>query len=54
MDADSLIGATSSISSDEEFEQHLKNLAMPPAIGHLLAVLAEHMGDELNLSVTHP
>ena len=54
MDADSLIGATSAISSDEEFTQHLDRLEMPPAVGHLLAVLCENMGDELNLSVTHP
>jgi hypothetical protein len=53
MDADSLIGATSSV-SDEEFEQHLQNLSLPPAIGHLVGVLVEHMGDELNLSITHP
>lgn len=54
MDADSLIGATSGVSSDEDFETHLANLDMPPAVGHLIGVLCEHMGDELNLSVTHP
>ncbi len=54
MDADSLIGATSSIGSDEELEEHLKNLALPEAIGHLLKVLVEEMGDEIGVSVTHP
>jgi hypothetical protein len=54
MDAHSLIGATSSIGSDEELEEHLKVLALPESIGHLLKVLIEHMGDEMNLTITHP
>jgi hypothetical protein len=54
MDADSLIGATSSIGSDEELEEHLKNLKVPPAIGQFLHTLIEHLGDEVNFSVTHP
>lgn len=54
MDAHTLIGATSSVGSDEELEEHLDNLGAPQAISHLLKVLIEHMGDEIGLSVTHP
>lgn len=55
MDAFSLIGATSGVSSDEEFfEEHLPGLDAPEAIVHLLRVLVEHMGDEVALTVTHP
>ena len=54
MDANTLIGATSNVSGDEELEEHLNNLAAPKAIAHLLQVLIEHMSDEIDLSITHP
>lgn len=54
MDALSLIHATSNCSSEEELPEHLKNLEAPPALGHLLQILIDHMADEVNASVTHP
>ena len=40
--------------SDEEFDEHIKNLNAPPALGNLLQVLIGSMSDEVNISITHP
>ena len=54
MNPQQLIAGTSNVGSDEEFEDHLKQLEAPPAISHLLAALIENMSDEVNLTITHP
>jgi len=54
MDAGSLIAATSNISSDDELPEHLDNLKIPPAAGLLLKDLAAHLGNEIDISLTHP
>jgi hypothetical protein len=54
MDAGSLIAATSNVSSDDELPEHLDNLKIPPAAGLLLKDLAAHLGNEIDISLTHP
>jgi len=54
LDAQSIITATSNVGSDEEFDEHIKNLNAPPALGNLLQVLIGSMSDEVNISITHP
>ena len=54
MDASTLVGATSNVSSDDELEDHLNNLKVPDALAHLIRVLAAQMGDEITLTATHP
>jgi hypothetical protein len=55
MDAQTLIGATSHVSSEEdELEQHLDTLRVPPAIRKLVKVLIAHMADEIDISIVHP
>ena len=55
MDAATLVGATSHVSSDDELEEHLASLAMihPPA-DQLLKALIKHISDEVGISITHP
>lgn len=54
MDAHTLVGATSGVSSDEELEMHIKNLHVPDAVKQLLEILIANMGDELKVTATHP
>ncbi len=54
MDAHTLVGATSGVSSDEELDEHLKNLHAPDAIKHLIEILISNMSDELKVTATHP
>jgi hypothetical protein len=54
MDAGSLIAATSNVSSDDELPEHLDNLKIPPAVGLLFKDLAAHLGNEIDISLTHP
>lgn len=54
MDAASLIAATSNVSSDDELPEHLDNLKIPPAAGLLIKDLAAHLGNEIDISLTHP
>lgn len=55
MDAGSLIGATSNVASDEEFDSHIENLkTIPPPIAKLMGILVAQMGDEVTLSASHP
>jgi hypothetical protein len=54
MDAYSLIGATSTIGSEEEFEEHLSALKVPTAIRNILKTLIESMNDEIDISLVHP
>ena len=54
MDAASLINATSNVSSDEEFPEHMDNLKIPPHVALLLKDLAAHLDNEIDISFTHP
>ena len=55
MDAGSLIGATSNVSSDEEFDEYMNGLSnLPPQIIPILKDLVAHLGNEIDLSLTHP
>jgi hypothetical protein len=54
MNPDALISGTSNVSSEEEFQEHLKQLNAEPAVGHLLQALIDSMADEMNVTVTHP
>ena len=56
LDASTLIGATSHVQGEDEDElkDHIDNLGMPPVISNLLKTLIKHMGDEIDISATHP
>jgi hypothetical protein len=55
MDANTLIGATSSITSDEDLEEHLNTLAQNNgAVGLVLRILIKHLGDEIEFSALTP
>lgn len=53
MDANNLVGATSNVSSDDQLEEHFESIQTFPPLITLLKALIKHMGDEINLSVTH-
>jgi hypothetical protein len=52
MDASTLIGATSGISTDEDLEEHLKTLSEKTAI--IFRIMMKHLGDEIEFSALHP
>ena len=52
MEASQLIGATSSISSEEEYEELLGK--MPPNLAEIVKIGNEHLGDEIDFSFVHP
>lgn len=52
MDAATLIGAVSGISSEEEFEEKLSEI--PPQFALLIRIAIDHMGDEIDFSFAHP
>lgn len=55
MDAGSLIAATSNVTSDEEFDDYLNGITcVPPQIIPLLKDLVAHLGNEIDISLTHP
>ena len=54
MDAPSFISATSNVNSDDDLPEHLNNLTIPPAISHILKVLVDHLGDEIDIAAFHP
>ena len=53
MDALSLISATSNVSSEEEFDEHLDNM-VPPPLASLIRIAMEYLGDEIEFSFAHP
>lgn len=54
MDAKNLVDATSNVSSDDLLEEHFDSIqsSFPPLI-KLVKALITHMGDEIDVSVTH-
>lgn len=50
IDANTLVASTSSVSSDEEFDDFVQN-ALPPPFSALVQVLAKRLGDDLRVSV---
>jgi hypothetical protein len=54
MDAGSLIAATSNVTSDDEFDEYISGISsLPPQIIPLLKDLVAHMGNEIDVSLTH-
>lgn len=53
MDAKNLVDATSNVSSDDLLEEHFDSIQTFPPLIKLLKALIKHMGDEIDLSVTH-
>jgi hypothetical protein len=52
MDAASLIGATSNVSSDDEFNEHL-NANIPAPWNKIAELMINHLGDEINFTALH-
>jgi hypothetical protein len=53
MDANTLVGATSGVSSDDDLEEHL-NTQVPQPIAVIFRILMKHLGDEIEFSALHP
>lgn len=52
MDAATLISATSNVSSEEEFDQHLEE-NLPTEWAGIAKLLIDNLGDEINFSALH-
>ena len=53
MDAPTLVGATSKVSSDEELDEFLDN-EVPKPLAMVTRILMKHLGDEITFSALHP
>lgn len=53
MDAQTLISATSNVSSDDDLEEFLST-SVPPHISLIAKILINHLGDEVNMTALHP
>ena len=53
MDATTLVGATSQVSSDEELDEHLANV-IPEPFNKLAKVMMNNLADEITFSALHP
>jgi hypothetical protein len=50
IDASTLVGSTSSVGSDDEFDEFVQN-ALPPPFSPYVQLLAKHLGDDLQISI---
>ena len=53
IDANTLVASTSSVSSDDEYDDFVQN-ALPPFVSPFVALLSKHLGDDLRVSVADP
>lgn len=52
MDAASLIAATSNVSDDSEFDEHLHK-TVPAPMNKIVDIMMKHLGDEVTFSAIH-
>lgn len=53
IDANTLVASTSSVSSEDEYDDFVKN-ALPPHISSYVALLSKSLGDDLRVSIADP